>query len=137
VNWGRVLIPQHQGLPSTIDWAHKAWTGEGLASLAQIVRPQWFISNVDCALLHVSALIYSDVNSERLFGFAEPFTFNKMLDLYRKLYPEKKFPEDTEDLGVDRMNVPNQRAEEVLYRVKGAGWDTLEESLKEMTENWV
>jgi hypothetical protein len=105
--------------------------------LTEIVAPQWYISPVDSALLHVSALIYSDVSSERLFGFAEPWNFNEMLAVYRRLYPERSFPEDVEGLGVDRMSVPNERAEEVLRWVKGEGWDSLEKSLKEMSEKWV
>ena len=105
--------------------------------LTQIVAPQWFISPVDSALLHVSALIYVDVKSERLLGFAEPWNFNQMLAVFRKLYPQRTFPEDIEGLGVDRMSVPNERAEEVLRWVKGEGWGGFEESLKEMSENWV
>jgi hypothetical protein len=58
------------------------------------------------------------------------------LAAFRKLYPKRIFVEDVEGLGVDRMRVPNQRAEEVLKWAKGSGWDGLEESLKEMSEDW-
>ncbi|KAF1947804.1 dihydroflavonol-4-reductase [Clathrospora elynae] len=136
VNFGTVLIPKHQGFPSTIDWARAAWTGDNLSLTTQIVSPHWFISPVDTALLHVSPLIYSDIQSERLFGFAAQYNFNQMLAIYRKLYPERKFPEDIEGLGVDRTSVPNLRAEEVLRWVKGAGWDDLEKSLGEMSVDW-
>jgi hypothetical protein len=27
-NFGPVLVPEHQGFPSTIDWAHSAWEGK-------------------------------------------------------------------------------------------------------------
>jgi nucleoside-diphosphate-sugar epimerase len=136
-NYGRVLIPEQQDFPSTIAWARQVWTGERLDELRKHIQPQWFISPLDTALLHVSALIYGDVASERLFGLAETFTFNQMLAIFRRLYPQRKFPEDTQDSGVDRMIVPNQRAEEVLRWVKGAGWDSLESSLKVMSEDWV
>ncbi|KAJ4377878.1 hypothetical protein N0V83_000708 [Neocucurbitaria cava] len=135
-NFGRVLIPAHQGFPSTIDWARAAWTGENLDMYTQVIAPQWFISPVDTALLHISALIHGDVGSERLFGFVEPWNFNQMLGVFRKLYPQGNFPADVEDQGVDRMNVPNGRAEEVLGWVKGAGWDGLEDSLAKMSEEW-
>jgi hypothetical protein len=137
VNFGQVLIPKHQGFPSTIDWAHATWADEDLPALAKIVVPQWFISPIDSALLHVSALIHDSVKSERLFGFAEPWNFNQVLTVFRKLYPERKFPGDIEGLGTDRMSVPNGRAEEVLWWAKGTGWDGLEESLKVMAESWV
>ncbi|CAO2647881.1 Nn.00g088030.m01.CDS01 [Neocucurbitaria sp. VM-36] len=135
-NFGRVLVPAHQGFPSTIAWAHAAWTGEELEGHAKFIAPQWFISPVDTAFLHVSALIHSDIDSERLFGFAETWNFNQLLAIFRKLYPQKTFPEDIDDYGVDRMSVPNKRAEEVLGWVKGAGWDGLEDSLAKMTEEW-
>lgn len=85
----------------------------------------------------MSALIHEDVASERLFGFAQTFNYNQILATFRSLYPEREFPEDLENIGFDRMNVPNQRAEEVLEWVKGAGWDSLETGLKEMSEDWV
>lgn len=135
-NFGRVLIPEHQGFPSTIAWGRAVWTGEYFKEHADGINPQWFISPVDTALLHVSALIHSDVNSERLFGFAETWNFNQLLESFRKRYPERKFPNSVENMGVDLMKVPNQRAEEVLRWVKGGGWDELEESLVTMTAEW-
>lgn len=131
-----MLIPEHQGFPSTIDWARAAWTGEHLEAYAKGVKPQWFISPVDTALLHISALIHGEVESERLFGYAGRFTYNEILGIYRKLYPERAFHEYLKDEGVDMMNVPNGRAEDVLKWVKGSGWDCLEQSLREMSEEW-
>jgi hypothetical protein len=131
------LIPEDQGFPSTIAWARAAWTGENLGRYIKHVNPQWFISTTDTALLHISALIHGEVASERLFGFAEPFNFNQILAVFRSLYPERKFLDDVEGQGVDRLRVPSQRAEEVLKWLKGAGWDSLETSLKEMSEDWV
>jgi hypothetical protein len=77
------------------------------------------------------------VKTERLFGFAEPWSYNQMLDIWRKLYPERKFPDNIESMGVDRMILPDARAEEVMSRLKGLGsnWDSLEKGLREMTEN--
>ncbi len=131
-NFGTRLVPKHQGYPSTVGWAHAAWTGENLAMMASFITPQWFISNQDTAILHISALIHSDVKSERLFGFAEPWSYNDLLAIYRKHYPERKFPEDLKDVGVDRSHPPNQRAEEVLKWSKGSGWDGLEKTVVEM-----
>ncbi|KAL7779697.1 hypothetical protein CFE70_009713 [Pyrenophora teres f. teres 0-1] len=135
-NFGRVLVPEHQGYPSTVGWVHDAWVGSETDRWTSWAGPQWFISTEDDALLHVSALIHSDVDSERLFGFAEPWNYNQMMDIWRKQYPERKFGDNIEGMGVDRMKVPNERTEEVLRWVKGAGWDSLEQSLKQMTENW-
>ncbi|KAF2797416.1 NAD(P)-binding protein [Melanomma pulvis-pyrius CBS 109.77] len=132
-NFGKVLIPKHQGTPSTIEWAKGAFTGENFDMLSKVITPQWYVDPIDTALIHVSALIYSDVASERLFAFAEPFNFNNILAVYRKLFPGRDFPADVEGMGVDKCKVPNQRALEVLGWVKeGRGWTGLEESLAEM-----
>ena len=115
---------------------HDAWVGSETERWTSWAGPQWFISTEDDALLHVSALIHSDVDSERVFGFAEPWNYNQMMDIWRKQYPGRKFADNIEGMGVDRMKVPNERAEELLRWVKGAGWDSLEQSLKDMAENW-
>lgn len=86
--------------------------------------------------MHVSVLIHGDVTSERLYGFAEPWNFNQLLAVFRKLYPQKTFLKDLDGLGVDRMSVPNQRAGEVLGWIKGAAWDGLEESVAAMSAEW-
>lgn len=136
VNLGHVLIPEHQGFPSTIEWARAAWTGKDLKERAVMMLPQWFMSPVDTALLHVAALIYSDVDSERLFGYAGTWNYNQMLAIFRKLYPKREFVADLEGVGVDRMSVPNQRAEEVLRWIKGKGWDSFEASVANMSRGW-
>jgi hypothetical protein len=136
VNFGAVLVPEHQGYPSTIGWAHGAWTGEHLEVFAKTVDPQWFVSILDSALLHVAALIYSEVDGERLFGYTERWNFNDLLTIYRKHYPAKTFAKDFEDLGKDCVVPPTARAEEVLKWVKGSGWDGLEESVVAMSKSW-
>jgi hypothetical protein len=136
VNFGPVLIPEHQGYPSTIDWARAAWTGERLDVYTKIVQPQWFISLCDSALLHISALIYAEVDGERLFGWAERWNYNQLLTIYGEHYPEKSFPKHVEGLGYDRVSAPTKRAEEVLRWIKGIGWDGLEESVVAMSRDW-
>ncbi|KAF2016199.1 dihydroflavonol-4-reductase [Aaosphaeria arxii CBS 175.79] len=139
-NYGKVLIPTQQGTPSTIAWAHAAFTGELWDLHRSRIPPQYFIDTVDTALLHVSALIHASVSNERLFGFAEPFHWDKILGIFRRIYPERTFPaDDPADDRRDLMTVPNKRAEEVLGWVKGGGegWTGLEVSLREMSEAWV
>lgn len=83
-------------------------------------------------------MLYSEVSSERLFGFAERWNFNKLLAIYRKTYPDRKFPGDVPGLGVDGVQPPRERAEEVLRWAKnGQGWDGLEGAVKEMSEQFL
>ena len=97
---------------------------------------EWYIDNVDCALIHVGALIHSEVHNERLFGFAEPYDWNQVLGIFRKLYPDREFPADRTNGKIDKMTVPNQRAEEVLTWIKASGWTPLDESLRVMSEQF-
>jgi hypothetical protein len=136
VNFGPVLVPEHQGYPSTVDWARAPWTGENLELYAKMIPPQWYVSLRDDALLHISTLIHSDVANERLFAYAGRFNFNHLLAIYRKHNPEKTFPEDVEGLGQDWAVAPTARPEEILTWVKGRGWDGLEETVVEMSKDW-
>lgn len=98
---------------------------------------EYFISTEDCALLHIAALIFSDVSSERIYGFAQQWDFNKILAIYRETWPDKKFPEDATIEAADGVKPPRERAEEVLRWVKnGEGWDNLDKAVKEMGEQF-
>ncbi|KAH7077719.1 hypothetical protein BKA63DRAFT_410328 [Paraphoma chrysanthemicola] len=135
-NFGPLLVPEHQGLPSTVAWINSAFTGERFSELAAMVDPQWYISPIDDALLHVSALIHSDVDGERLFAYAERWNWNQILAILRKHYPQKTFPDDVDGQKDDRVKPPNARAEEVLRWVKGEGWTSLEESVVGTSKGW-
>jgi hypothetical protein len=110
---------------------------EDLTPVTQLASPWWFVSLGNSALLHFSALIYGDVEFERLFGFTDLWSLNDLLAFFQRLQPGKKFPDDIEGLGIDRISMPREMAEEVLRWIKGEGWDNLEKGVKEMTEDWV
>lgn len=161
-NFSKVLVPEKQGYPSTIDWVRRAYTGEFFSIMRKLLEPrklfslepfsirnvtnagittEYFVSTQDTALIHIGALIYDDVNNERLLAFAEPFSWNGILKVLRKLYPERKFDDDVENEDLDLSTVKNERAEEVLRRVKGVAegkraWDGLEDKVRETAELW-
>ena len=87
--------------------------------------------------MHVAALIFPDVKGERLFSFAYPYTWNDILAIFRKLYPQKKFIDDIPDVGQDLSKVANGRAEELVKRIKGTGWESLEASVKAVADTIV
>jgi hypothetical protein len=57
--------------------------------------------------------------------------------VFRKLYPEKKFVADYPDLGQDLSKVSNGRAEELVRRLEGSGWENLEVSVKAVADTIV
>ena len=95
------------------------------------IPPQWMINVRDTALLHVASLIDPDVENERIIGFAEPYNWNDILAVLRKLCPEKTFPEDLKDCPRDLMKIPTERGAELLRKFGRNGWTGLEESVKE------
>jgi len=94
------------------------------------IPPRYFVNVLDAALLHVVALTNPSVQNERLFAFAEPFNWNDVLEIMRRLYPDREFPEDIE-CGRDLSVVDNRKAKELLRGMGREGWTGLEESVRE------
>ena len=135
-NMGKVLDPPSQGAPSTVGWLKALWEGfEGNKDLAEN-PPQYYVNVQDTARIHVAALIYPDVENERLFAWAHPYNWNDILAIYRKLYPDHHFIEDLPDLGRDLSKVANARAEELVKRFGRSGWTSLEDSVRDATAEW-
>ncbi|PGH15962.1 hypothetical protein AJ79_02129 [Helicocarpus griseus UAMH5409] len=143
VNFGSALCPEHQGYPSTVMWVRAVWDGfranhgDGVSIPPRVIPLQWFVDVVDDALVHVAALIYKDVRAERLFAYAETYSWNDILAALRKAHPERQFIEDIPDLGTDLSKVTNQGAEDLLKKIAGRGWMGLEETIRKMTADWV
>lgn len=70
-------------------------------------------------------------NGDRIFAFANPFTFDQVLAILRKLYPNKSFPDDLNNGQEDLSKVPNADAEALLKKHYGHGFLGLEESIRE------
>ena len=95
---------------------------------------EYAIDTVDCARLHVGALLDSDVENQRLFGYAEPYNWNELLAIFRKMYPNRKFIDDLPEQGQDLSSVSSETAVEVLKKFGRPGFTPLEESVKAATE---
>jgi nucleoside-diphosphate-sugar epimerase len=135
-NMGRVLSVADQGSPSTIAWLKALWNGFDGAEDIKDNPPQYYINVQDNARVHVAALVYKDVESERLFTFAHPYNWNDILAVFRKLYPDRSFIDDIPDLGHDLSTVANKRAEELLKRFNLTAWTSLETSVQEAADGW-
>lgn len=123
-NFGRVLKPKDN---STADWITALYNGQDDPFN---FPPQWFIDVEDNAKLHVAALIDPACDGQRIFAFAEPYNWNDILAIFRKLEPSKSFLEDRE-VGRALSEVPNGEAEELLKKHYGHGWTSLEESVRQ------
>jgi nucleoside-diphosphate-sugar epimerase len=113
---------------STGDWLLDTYNGKETA-LANS-PPQYFINVRDDAKLHVIALTDPACNGDRIFGFADTYSLNKILAILRKLEPSRQFGEDKE-MGEDLSEVPNAEAEALLKKHYGHGFVNLEDTIKE------
>ncbi|KAK4543890.1 hypothetical protein LTR36_004664 [Oleoguttula mirabilis] len=129
-NFGTILQPGGENSSSTGSWVVKLWNGD--ASILDF-PPQWFVDVRDTAKLHVAALIDPSANGQRIFAFAEPYSWNKLLAILRKQNPDRQFLEDKEGEGEDLCQIPNEDAEALLQKHYGHGWTPLEESLRANT----
>ncbi|KAI0532782.1 aldehyde reductase [Xylaria digitata] len=136
LNFGASLDFANQGHASTSGLVVELFKGnwQPLAGLPV----QYFVDVQDTALLHAAAVIHPDVESERIFSFAEPLNGDKMLAILRKLYPDRTFPENFQGDNDLSDIVPRKRALELLRDMgKTEGWTSLEESIRRNTENLV
>ena len=101
---------------------------------------EWFTDVRDCARLHLVGLTNPDVKSERLFAFTEAFTWNELLAIFRKTYPDRKFPDDIPDQQKTKKTIApalRERSEELLKGLGVSGYTSLEDSVKATTEAFI
>lgn len=96
---------------------------------------EYFIDVQDTGVLHVAAAVLPDVKSERIFGFAEPINWDKVLDILRKQNPEHKFTKNFAGATYPSEIKPRARAEQLLREMGRPGWTSLENSLLQNTED--
>jgi hypothetical protein len=82
-------------------------------------------------------LIDPEIKDERIFAFAEPYNWNTILAIMRKVRPDGKVPEDLKDNSKDLSKVlPKPRAEQILKKNFGQdGFKGLEEAVKLNIQN--
>lgn len=85
----------------------------------------------DTARLHVSALTDPRVENERILAFAEPFNWNDILAVLRKLYPDRTFPKDIPNCPRNLNTLDISRGVQLLRAYGRDGFTGLEESVKE------
>ncbi|KAI8166748.1 Aldehyde reductase 2 [Colletotrichum sp. SAR 10_70] len=127
-NWGEILHPEIYG--STMGWVRDVLKGDHKAFALYV--PQYFVDVVDTARLHAIALLGDDVESQRIFGFAEEVNRSDVFKTLRALRPDNEnIPEPDENEGHDLTEVvPAKKAEQLLKDYYGRGWAGYKESLE-------
>ncbi|EED22611.1 hydroxysteroid dehydrogenase, putative [Talaromyces stipitatus ATCC 10500] len=126
---GKVLHPNIGG--STMGWI--AGLLNGKTDVLSFLPTQHYVNVEDVARLHTIALLDKNVNSERLFAFAGPYTWTGIIDILKKLRPSNgQIPNPPANDLPDLSNiVPSKKAEGLLKSFFAqSGWIGLETSLK-------
>ncbi|VUC31496.1 unnamed protein product [Clonostachys rosea] len=93
--------------------------------------PQYMVDVVDCARLHLIALLDKSLKNERILAFNVPFNFNVILDSFRALFPDRTFVENQEQ-GEDLSEVDNALGAALLGKWYGQeGYTPMVKSLEQ------
>ncbi|KAK3897874.1 hypothetical protein C8A05DRAFT_47650 [Staphylotrichum tortipilum] len=96
--------------------------------------PQYMVDVVDCARLHLIALIDESLQNERILAFNVPFNWNVILENFRELFPIKTFP-NNQPQESDLSEVDNVLGAKLLEKWYGQkGYTELKESLRQNVE---
>ncbi|XXH02551.1 hypothetical protein Hte_008927 [Hypoxylon texense] len=130
-NLGPPFDIAHQGTRSTLNWFRILLEKGETTTESDLpgFMPQHYVDVRDCAALHVAALIYPDVHGERLFAFAAPFAWNDVVRAMEKAFPGRKFGKEISNPDRDLSKVTNERAEELVKRLTGHGWKSLQDAV--------
>ncbi|KAG7410047.1 Aldehyde reductase 2 [Fusarium oxysporum f. sp. rapae] len=127
-NWGRSIDPVNQGYPSSSHLPVLLFKGQ-VTPFHAVIKPQYYIDVDDTGRLHVAAAIFDHVKDQRIFGLAGRFNWDAILDILRKNFPNKTFPENFSG-GEDPNEIePRDKAEQLLKDLGRPGWTSLEESV--------
>lgn len=88
----------------------------------------------DIARLHIGGLLLPDVKEQRLIAAPHPVNWVDVLDIYRKLYPNKKFYDNPENAPKAVHSYDSEPALKVLKQLGRDDWVPLEEALKKTVE---
>ncbi|OJJ47350.1 hypothetical protein ASPZODRAFT_65377 [Penicilliopsis zonata CBS 506.65] len=128
VNFGTMFFPEKQF--SAMGLTRTLLQGSTLAMQIMPSR-QWYSNVQDTARVHVIALLDLNVQSERIFACAAPYSWNEVIPILRTRYPDNSLiPDPHSEEGIPNMDiVPAKRSGELLRSFYGRSWMGLEESI--------
>lgn len=127
---GATLQPHELGMPSTAGMVKWAFDGQHPEVLG-VMEPQWCVDTQDVGMLFAGVLSAGKtISGERLWACGDRYSWAQVMKILQNLIPERAGWMQLPDLGTDRTEVPNGRAEDILKSIKGSGWTDLEEMVQ-------
>ena len=131
---GPILNAKNQSA-STAGMVRWLWNSENLPIL-QSIEPQWYIDARDTGRLYL-AVMASGKTGQRVFGCAERFSWEKILEILKGLYPDKTDFPSLPEAGWDQTELPMERARAYLRDIGQEAWTPLVASVQATAESFV
>jgi nucleoside-diphosphate-sugar epimerase len=144
---GPIIDGNNQKLGTTGRLIQALYEGgpEMAIGMMNLIGPQRYINSSDNGRLHVIGMIYihicvigvlliavaaidPEVKNERIYGFAGPSSWNDILDILRKHFPNRTFL-DNFNQGNDEGKADHDRGAELLQKHYGNTWVGLEDTV--------
>lgn len=126
---GPVLDPKAQPYPSTGGFIRKMYENEN-ADVVKMLPPHWFVDARDTAKLHVAAAVLKGVEGERIYSWAQAFTWPQAKTILEKVMGESLAIE-IPDKGEELATRDGKRPLELLSRMGQRNWVGLEDTIKD------
>jgi nucleoside-diphosphate-sugar epimerase len=108
------------------------WNGDASAlGIVKSLGANCLINLEDSGLIHVAALTFNDVRGERILALGDGFTFNDVIDVMRRIDPEKQVPAKIDGLEGVKSTIDSKRFRELLARLGRKELTGLEESVRQ------
>lgn len=124
---GPVLAPKDQEYPTTCGFVRSLYEGTQ-REIFEWLTPQWYVDVRDAARLHVAAAVLAGVEGERVFAWAEPYTWPGVAKVLESEMGEVKGK--AKEMGQDLSKPPLERSVEHLKRLGFDGFEKFEDSVR-------
>jgi hypothetical protein len=105
---------------------------EGNVYVAFFQTPYWVVDVRDQAIIHIGALLASDVDRQKLWAAGNPpHHINEYLAVWREAYPDKKIVDDFDMPPVSVQHLNRDKENELMRRFGGRDWIPWKETVLE------
>jgi nucleoside-diphosphate-sugar epimerase len=125
--FGPVLAPETQQYPTTCGFVRSLYEGKN-PSVFEWLTPQWYVDVRDAARLHVAAAVLASVEGERIFAWAEPYTWPEVAKVLESEMGEVKGK--AKEMGRDWTRPPLEKSRRHLERMNRNGFERFEVSVR-------
>ncbi|ORY06380.1 hypothetical protein BCR34DRAFT_632289 [Clohesyomyces aquaticus] len=127
--FGPVLAPEYQEYPTTAGFVRSLYEGKN-EGMFEWMEPQWFVHLRDSARLHVAAAVLKGVEGERVFAWAETYTWLGVRDVLEDEMG-RNVGVTLKNKGVDLSTYDEKRSLELLERMGCIGWEGFATAVRE------